>query len=542
MEGLPFTIPSTHALATAAASQTLVGVHLCATHSVRMSISRLRDLICRPGDADDWFDDIEQAFGALFGSGGGRYRSYAADKIRVRAPGDASPPFAAIIHESNPESGAYGGMSFVVFPAESALREASDRNDDSAPALFGLVLGTQGLSPDEEILARPGHARKTNAIAEWLNAEHGSDRGRIAWAKDDPVRLDQSLPKSVRADFPGFNSVFDRYGDEIYACFAPPVGSERTATEDATDDALGAFLDLMFAERDEQPLSAARDDAERIRKAYQSRFFPDLGRAEVRQTLDDRRYGIIQGPPGTGKTRLARHLLDGEYDGHGRSIQFHPSTTYEDFVGGLAPVQKAGHDIGFQFEPKPGALMKAAAAARKADEPYLLHIDEINRADLSSVLGEAVFLLEPDADRELSVELSHDYGEPFGDELTLPDNLHILGTMNTSDRSIAILDVAIRRRFAFMKLWPQLAVVQELACDLMVEKFRQLQDIFVEYASADAFNLLPGHSYFLAADEVIARRKLNQEVVPLLEEYLRQGYVGGFEAEVRSYVQSLQSL
>jgi 5-methylcytosine-specific restriction protein B len=186
--------------------------------------------------------------------------------------------------------------------------------------------------------------------------------------------------------------------------------------------------------------------------------------------------------------------------------------------------------------------MTAAAKARQTDKPFLLHIDEINRADLANVLGEAVFLLEPDADDDRSVTLSHDYGEPFGTELTLPDNLHILGTMNTSDRSIAILDVAIRRRFAFLKLWPQLQVVREHACELMEQKFRELQSIFVEHATDDAFNLMPGHSYFLELDEDRARRKLKQELAPLLEEYLRQGYVGGFEGEIRSYLQSVASL
>jgi 5-methylcytosine-specific restriction protein B len=488
-------------------------------------MDELVEAVCAPYESGAWAERIQEAFGGLFGSSGGRYRKHAASKIRVRAPSDASPPFAALIHESNPDSGAYGGMSFVVFPA---------KGQPERPAMFGLVLGTQGLSPDEDILARPGHARKANAMVEWLNDSLKGDR--VAWAKDDPVRLDQEVPHSVQSGFAEFSPVFDRYGEEIYAFVAPEEEGETVET------ALKAFLDLMFEERGESPLSSAEDEAERIKRQYHSRFFPTLTDSDASEVLAERQYAIVQGPPGTGKTRLARRMLQDRYDGRGMTVQFHPSTTYEDVIGGLAPVKSEGAAFGFQFEPEPGALMTAAAKARQTDKPFLLHIDEINRADLANVLGEAVFLLEPDADDDRSVTLSHDYGEPFGTDLTLPENLHILGTMNTSDRSIAILDVAIRRRFAFLKLWPQLQVVREHACELMEQKFRELQSIFVEHATDDAFNLMPGHSYFLELDEDRARRKLKQELAPLLEEYLRQGYVGGFEGEIRSYLQSVASL
>lgn len=498
----------------------------------------LVDLVFTPYDEDEWPSQAEAAYETLFGSGGGRYRSYAlGKKAKIRAP-KAEPPFAALIHPSNPDSGAYGGMSFVIFP------QSPDSDGGHQPALFGMGLGTRGLNPDERILSRPGHARHAQAITDWLNAEFG-DGEVVAWSKADPVRTTQSVPDHVRQQFAGYTSVFDKYGEEMYAFFAP---SKVSITEDdqrkATDRALKVFLDFMFRERGETPLSAAKNEADRLKQSYQSHFFPSLDRQEAASLLNERRYVILQGPPGTGKTRMALALRETEYQGHGQTIQFHPGTTYEDFVGGLGPTETSEEtDLGFQFSPQKGALLRAAKEALEiAPEPFLLHVDEINRADLANVLGETIFLLEPGREHNAAVELAHDFGDPFNDQLQLPENLHILGTMNTADRSIAALDVAIRRRFAFASLWPQMDVVKENSVDMMSRKFQEIQSIFVNHAPDDAFPLLPGHSYFLAEDRPSAIRTLKSELVPLLEDYLRRGYVSGFEGEIQSYVQSIQSL
>ncbi len=261
----------------------------------------------------------------------------------------------------------------------------------------------------------------------------------------------------------------------------------------------------------------------------------------VTALLRDRRYVILQGPPGTGKTRMARQILEGEYGGFGTSIQFHPNTTYESFVGGLAPADGGG-SLGFRFAPAPGFLIEAAAASiANPTRPYLLHIDEINRADLGKILGEAIYLLEPNPESRRTIDLPYDFGPPFHRTLFLPDNLHILGTMNSADRSIAIVDVAVRRRFAFASLWPNSGVVDEHGCELTRDTYSQLLSIFVEHASDDALALVPGHSYFLEKDEDRAKIHLRATLVPLLQEYLAQGYVSGFAEHVRSYLQWLES-
>jgi 5-methylcytosine-specific restriction protein B len=184
----------------------------------------------------------------------------------------------------------------------------------------------------------------------------------------------------------------------------------------------------------------------------------------------------------------------------------------------------------------------AAQALSNPDRKYLLHIDEINRADLAKILGEAIFLLEATETSDRKIDLPYDFGEPFHRTLFLPKNLHILGTMNSADRSIAIVDIAVRRRFAFVSVWPRMSVVERHGCATMQRAFRDLVSIFVEHASDDAFSLVPGHSYFLESDEERARQSLQVNLIPLMEEYLAQGYVGGFAEPIRGYLQRLRSL
>ena len=186
-------------------------------------------------------------------------------------------------------------------------------------------------------------------------------------------------------------------------------------------------------------------------------------------------------------------------------------------------------------------MLAAATAAADPGHEHLLVIDELNRADLGKVLGEAIYLFEPDSpDRE--IDLPHDFGAPFDSKLRLPSNLHVLGTMNSTDRSLAIIDIAVRRRFAFVKLWPQLSVVESHGSPLMLDAFRQLVDIFVEHATDEALELVPGHSYFLAENDDDAKRRLRVSLLPLLQEYVSQGFVSGFAEELRAYMQWIDSL
>ncbi|QGG48067.1 McrB family protein [Heliorestis convoluta] len=298
---------------------------------------------------------------------------------------------------------------------------------------------------------------KVKAICTWLNKKHGQGK-MLAWAKEDPVRTDLDIPNHIKQNFHSYHDAFKRYGKVIYGFFAPQEDQKMT------EEALKAFLDLLLEERGQGLLKGSQKDGETIREAYFSHLMAPVNENEVLDLLRKKRFVILQGPPGTGKTRMARNIVERFYDHHGTTVQFHPNTTYENVIGGLAPLQ-SDKGLGFRFAPQKGFLMKAAEiAAQDPTRSYLLHIDEINRADLSKVLGEALYLLEAQEDKSRQLELPYDFGSPFGNRLTLPQNLHIIGTMNSADRSIAIVDIAVRRRFAFVKMWPQMAVVQKYGC------------------------------------------------------------------------------
>lgn len=178
----------------------------------------------------------------------------------------------------------------------------------------------------------------------------------------------------------------------------------------------------------------------------------------VARALHRRGQMIFYGPPGTGKTHVAKALAETITAGGGvvRRIQFHPSYTYEDFFAGYRP--KTTETGQLSFELTHGALWRIAETARSnPDQPHVLLIDEINRANLSKVFGELYYLLEY-RDEEIDV-LYQGSGLDGEDSFALPPNVLIVGTMNTADRSIALLDSAMRRRFSFFELHPDVVPV-----------------------------------------------------------------------------------
>lgn len=199
-----------------------------------------------------------------------------------------------------------------------------------------------------------------------------------------------------------------------------------------------------------------KTEPEETLEALAEELFLDHGYlSRVDRLLKDKRQIIFYGPPGTGKTYVARRLARLYGEGSGGSsllVQFHPSYSYEDFVEGYRP-RSIGDQPGFTLVE--GPLKKLARKAREnPDEIHVLVIDEVNRANLTKVMGELYFLLEY---RGESVSLQ--YSE---EGFSLPKNLWIICTMNTADRSIALVDAALRRRFYFAPFFPDEAPVEGL--------------------------------------------------------------------------------
>jgi 5-methylcytosine-specific restriction protein B len=252
--------------------------------------------------------------------------------------------------------------------------------------------------------------------------------------------------------------------------------------------------------------------------------------------LREKKNLILQGPPGTGKTWLAKRLafaLIGSRDIKKiRSVQFHPNLSYEDFVRGWRPNGQGGLALA------EGVFMEAIKAALKTpDSTFVVVIEEINRGNPAQIFGELLTLLEA-GKRTPSEALELSYPDSDGNRTSvhIPENLHVIGTMNIADRSLALVDLALRRRFAFIGLTPRLGnrwrkwVIEQAGVDA-----RLAQDIEQRMAQLNAkiaeddrlgqqFQI--GHSYVTPSNLLEAGttrdwfiRVVETEISPLLDEY-----------------------
>ena len=243
---------------------------------------------------------------------------------------------------------------------------------------------------------------------------------------------------------------------------------------------------------------------------------------EIETLLDDKKQVIFQGPPGTGKTfvaqKLANHLA-GSKD-RVTLVQFHPSYSYEDFVQGFRPTILDSGQPGFKLMD--GPLLRAAKSAKETGAKHFLIIDEINRGSLARILGELYFLLEY-RDEKISLQYQSDTDEEF----SLPDNLYIIGTMNTADRSIALVDLALRRRFYFVDFHPDDDPVNDVLRNWLKKNADSMDWVagVVEAANEklrDYRHAAIGPSHFMKSgiSEVMVERIWKHSVLPYIEERL----------------------
>lgn len=241
---------------------------------------------------------------------------------------------------------------------------------------------------------------------------------------------------------------------------------------------------------------------------------------ELRYLLEDKGQLVLYGPPGTGKTYvaqvLARALTERDESRVGL-VQFHPSTTYEDFFEGIRPRTDEKGQI--HYEVRPGPLARfAAMAGEEPERQFVLIIDELNRANLPKVLGELLYLLEYRNEHALTLYRSD---VPFA----LPKNLWIVATMNTVDRSVAIVDAAMRRRFHFVPFYPDRAPVSEVLGSICGDDDAWVAEL-VGSVNAELVDDLGGRDHQLGASHFInatrtiegLERVWRYSVEPLIED------------------------
>ncbi len=284
-------------------------------------------------------------------------------------------------------------------------------------------------------------------------------------------------------------------------------GYELDATNLKYQEAIGANLDL-----DQIDVDGLSDDTN----------FDEEDIEDWLIGLKRKRQAIFYGPPGTGKTFTAKKIADElveDTDGFRDIVQFHQNYEYEDFIQGIRPATNGG-DLSYSLES--GTFLDFCVEADKRNSPCVLIIDEINRADLSSVFGELMYLLEYRKDDVQLAQSQVDEDDSYTDrdDFEIPDNVYIIGTMNTADRSIALVDFALRRRFAFLKLPPNWSVLREkfsasgVDVDDLVNVMESVND------DIDDQNYELGHTYFLeASDRDEVQNIWNLEIVPYLEEF-----------------------
>jgi 5-methylcytosine-specific restriction protein B len=189
-----------------------------------------------------------------------------------------------------------------------------------------------------------------------------------------------------------------------------------------------------------------------LRECAEETGFEEKTLERWKRIIERKKQAILYGTPGTGKTYIARKLAEhlSSTDGFWELVQFHPAYTYEDFIQGIRP--KAGTNGQLDYPLVPGRFLQFCKKAQSYEGSCVLIIDEINRANLAQVFGELMYLLEY---RSEKIQLAGG-NKPFW----IPENVYLIGTMNTADRSISLVDHALRRRFAFLPLPPNYQILE----------------------------------------------------------------------------------
>ena len=409
--------------------------------------------------------------------------------------------FFGFIHSEEETKGPYHDFSLVIFP-----------NDQNKPWLLCLGVGTSGFKNDYELATFPGLRRLFSRLI--------NERG---FCKSDFSDIETGLPKTITGheDLQHIKNTIKDYTKVLSVCQI----IDDPESEDG-QKIITAFVAAYAKMRDWPSKKAHREAVSAVLKPFQEIESIDELK-EIKNLLVHRKYVVLQGPPGTGKTRAAKMIAE-EMNAKTFFTQFHAETSFSDFIYGIRP----NLDIEtLSYKESLGNLTEALKyAVENESEDVILIIDEINRANLSNVLGPVFYLFEYQMDQShVEIEISP------GFKITrLPENFLVVATMNTADRSLAVIDFALRRRFAWYSIKPK--AIGKIKQKIFFEKdFNDIQEIFEWHASSNELTLQPGQGYFIAKDDGEMENRIRYEIFPLVKEYLQEGLLRSAREEFNNY-------
>lgn len=471
---------------------------------------------------------------------------------------EKSNAFFGLISKGEETSGPYSDLSLVIFPAKKsekadgkkkgASEKAEGKKEDSTEKeeeneaenlwMVALVVGTNGLDKDYQLAALPGTRRSFLKLENAINAKKKEGNEVKGFVKSDFLDFKSNpscLGKIIKNKY--LKGTVDKYKSYILACHLFDVKEFEALNIDFKDkNATGYKETILFGYLECYALMRGWKKPEHC----ESTLLEYKGNAsatidEITALLEKRKYVVLQGAPGTAKTYSAK-MVAKKMRCKKEDIffkQFHAETTYADFVSGIFPSTSGGT---LSYTRKDGVLVEAIQHAMGTKNKVVLIIDEINRANLSNVLGEAFYLFEPNmSDSGIEVHLS----ENLKDLSKLPDNLYVIATMNTADRSLAVVDFALRRRFAWITMRPEIIKKPGNKLVFCEKEFNDIAAIFEKHATDEELNLQPGQGYFLVknnktwAEEM--KERLKYEIMPLIKEYFNEGIMLSAKDDFVSY-------
>lgn len=429
--------------------------------------------------------------------------------------------YFGLISSEEESQGPYHDFSIVIFPS----------NEEHKAWIIALGVGSMGFKNDYDLASYPGLRRLFSKV---INSD--------GFIKSDFSDIENGLPKEFfrREDITHLRKAIDN--SKGYGKVLPAIQILHDPESEDSKALITAFLALYAKIRNwnwKKQFTKAIDKSLEPFSVNTTKNIKD----EVYNLLLERRYLVLQGPPGTGKTRTAKQIAK-KLDAEMFFMQFHAETTYSDFIYGLRPKITSNQ---LSYELIKGELTKAIESANKPEnkeKKVLLIIDEINRANLANVLGPIFYLFEHKMDiTNAKIEIS-----PNNRIKVLPANFYVISTMNTADRSLAVVDFALRRRFAWYTLKPATIIGQAKKLNntkvikiensesfFFIEDFTKIENIFDWYASSIELNLQPGQGYFIANTEEEMDNRIRYEIFPLVKEYLQEGLLRNAKEEFNNY-------